>query len=65
MAGRRPEEVQRLFLAALKHQPNEYKSFLDEACADDAELRAEVESLLTHHGRAKAEGFAQERKTAN
>ncbi len=55
MASRWPEEVQRLFLAALKHQPNEYKSFLDEACADDAGLRAEVESLLTHHGRAEAE----------
>ena len=65
MARRRPEEVQRLFLAALEHQPNEHKSFLDEACADDAELRAEVESLLTHHGRAEAEGFAQEHKTAN
>ncbi len=65
MASRWPEEVQRLFLAALKHQPEQYRSFLDKTCSDDVELRAEVESLLTHHGRAEAEGFAQERKTAN
>ncbi len=41
-------------------RPEEIRRSL--AGAGDVELRAEVESLLTHHGRAEAEGFAQERK---
>jgi serine/threonine protein kinase len=35
-----------LLKSVLEHDANEWSSFLDEACGSDAELRAEVESLL-------------------
>src|SRR5262245_5702379 len=39
-------DVSRVFAGAAALQRNERAAFLDEACRDDAELRAEVESLL-------------------
>jgi len=42
------ESVQRLFLQALDLRPEERAQFLDAACAGDAEMRREVESLLAH-----------------
>ena len=47
--------VQRLCHAALERAASERAAFLAEACAGDAELRREVESLLAHEG--TAEGF--------
>ena len=44
------ERIQSLFLEALALRPNERASFLDTACADEAELRLEVESLIAHDG---------------
>ena len=47
-----PERWQRvgeLFHRALEHGAEERPRFLDDACAGDAALRAEVESLLAHH----------------
>ena len=44
-----PEYVQRIFKDALKRTPADRTAVLDEACGDDAALRAEVESLLAHH----------------
>src|SRR5262245_28249146 len=42
-----------LFLRALEvHSASERNSYLDEACGGDAELRAEVESLLEASDRA-------------
>jgi serine/threonine protein kinase/TolB-like protein/Tfp pilus assembly protein PilF len=38
--------IRRVFEAALERQPGERARFLDEACAGDAPLRAEVEKLL-------------------
>ena len=38
-----------IFQAACERKPGERSAFLDEACASDAELREEVESLLRHH----------------
>ncbi len=38
--------------AALEREPNERGVFLDQACAQDEYLRAEVESLLAAHGDA-------------
>src|SRR5215475_2321138 len=44
------QRVQSLFLEAVDLSPEERVRFLDSACADDAEVRREVESLLTHDG---------------
>src|ERR1019366_3642016 len=40
------EHAQSLFFAAADLPPSEQAIFLDDSCADDAELRAEVESLI-------------------
>ena len=40
--------VTSLFLAAAELSPTERQTFLEQACAGDVELRAEVESLLGH-----------------
>src|SRR5215470_2423654 len=44
------QRVQSLFLEAVNLSPEERVRFLDNACAHDAEVRREVESLLTHDG---------------
>jgi serine/threonine-protein kinase len=40
-----------VFLKALERAPDEREEFLNEACAGDSALRAEVESLLEASGR--------------
>ncbi|MFQ5479620.1 MAG: hypothetical protein ACE5E4_13505, partial [Candidatus Binatia bacterium] len=40
------KKVTDLFLAACELKPEERAAYLDEACKDDSELRAEVEALL-------------------
>jgi serine/threonine-protein kinase len=40
------QQVERLYHAALERTPAERTTFLDAACAGDADLRAEVDSLL-------------------
>jgi len=42
------QEIDRIFAAALEHEPAERAVFLDEACGSDEQLRKEVESLLAH-----------------
>ncbi len=49
MNAQRHQQVKQIFLAACDLQPPEVAAFLDRECADDAELRQEVESLLEHH----------------
>jgi non-specific serine/threonine protein kinase len=44
--------VKRLHQAALDREPGQRAAFLDEACAGDAALRREVESLLAYDDRA-------------
>ena len=52
-AAERWENVRRLFHDALERPAGEERAgFLDSACANDPELRAEVESLLASHERA-------------
>jgi hypothetical protein len=51
------QRVTDLFNAALERQPAERAAFLDAACASDADLRAEVESLLAAHD--AADGFLE------
>jgi WD40 repeat protein/predicted Ser/Thr protein kinase len=48
MTPERRERVWALFDQAVERPPGERASFLDAACAGDAGLRAEVESLLAH-----------------
>jgi serine/threonine protein kinase/Flp pilus assembly protein TadD len=58
------ERIQSLFLEALDRSTGERARFLDTACAGDADLRREVESLLAHDKSAELiddaiEGTAQ------
>src|SRR5262245_61019805 len=44
------ERVKAMFQAAIdEHPPGEWDSYLDAACADDAELRRDVRALLRAH----------------
>src|SRR5215472_3859363 len=44
------ERIQSIFLEAVELDPEQRVRFLDTACAGDAEVRREVESLLAHDG---------------
>ncbi|MEQ8763127.1 MAG: serine/threonine-protein kinase [Planctomycetota bacterium] len=48
MNERRLNEIEALFHDARSRPPEERAAFLESACGDDTELRAEVESLLAH-----------------
>ena len=52
MHAERYRQIDELFAAALERPAAERTSFLDEACATDADLRAEVESLLAAYSGA-------------
>ena len=54
MTPERWQRVKEIFSAASVLGEPERTSYLDEACADDAELRTEVASLLDAHGQADA-----------
>jgi eukaryotic-like serine/threonine-protein kinase len=43
------EKIKEIVGAALEQEPGQRSAFLDEACAQDGALRAEVESLLSAH----------------
>ena len=49
MTPERWQQVDELFKAALERAPGERAAFLDRACADDRELRGEVESLIASY----------------
>ena len=45
-----PSQAKQIFLDAIeKHAPDQWPSFLDEACGDDQELRRRGEVLLQAH----------------
>ena len=48
MIADRWQLVSQIFAAAREHDPARRASFLDESCASDPALRAEVEALLAH-----------------
>jgi non-specific serine/threonine protein kinase/serine/threonine-protein kinase len=50
-------KIKEIVGTALERDPAERDAFLDQACAQNAELRAEVESLLAAH--ADAEGLSE------
>jgi tetratricopeptide (TPR) repeat protein len=58
VSGDRFERVRELFIAAFELTPDRRAEFLDEACGDDAGLRAEVEELLGFH-RDEETGLAE------
>ena len=49
MTPERWQKVERIYQAALDHDPSARSAFLDQSCAGDAELRREVVSLLEAH----------------
>lgn len=49
MTPERHEQIKKLFLAVCELDEQSRNTFLDEACADDADLRTEIESLLRYH----------------
>ncbi|MFZ0964512.1 MAG: protein kinase [Terriglobia bacterium] len=51
MASERWRQIGRLYHAALEREAGQRTAFLKEACAGDADLREEVESLLAQEGR--------------
>jgi eukaryotic-like serine/threonine-protein kinase len=53
MTPERYKQIGQICYAALQLEPGQRGAFLDQACADDAELRHEVESLLAHENRAE------------
>jgi serine/threonine protein kinase/Tol biopolymer transport system component len=56
MDRERWQQIDLIFETALARPADERAQFLDEACAGDAELRAQVESLIAHE---QAEGFLE------
>ena len=53
MTRERWSRVERVLDAVLDHEPNEWNAVIAELCGADAELRAEVESLVARHGAAQ------------
>lgn len=49
MATERWDNIQRMLDEVLTRRPEERAAYLSEACGGNAELCAEVESLLEHH----------------
>jgi len=49
MSPDRWQKVKEIFSSALKRRPEDRVAFLSEACASDASLRSEVESLIAVH----------------
>jgi eukaryotic-like serine/threonine-protein kinase len=55
MTPERWEQINQIYYASLEVAGSERATFLDNACAGDAEVRREVESLLVMH--EQADGF--------
>src|SRR3989449_5724126 len=52
MTPARWQQVKQIFQSAIERPPSERDGFISEACADDRELRSEVESLISSHDQA-------------
>jgi eukaryotic-like serine/threonine-protein kinase len=52
MTPERWSRLKDLFRVAINHEPRQRVVFLDQACASDSALRAEIESLLASHDEA-------------
>ncbi len=60
MTADRWNQVVEIFSAVVDRAPGQQRAYLDEACARDPDLRAQVEELLANHAIAEAEGFLKE-----
>lgn len=49
MTPERWQQVKHIFNAAVEQDPKYRPAFIAEACGADAELRSEVESLISSH----------------
>jgi serine/threonine protein kinase len=49
MTPARWQQVKEIFDSAIRYRPEQREGFLSQACGADAELRSEVESLITSH----------------
>src|SRR5512145_2985488 len=49
MTPQRWQQVKEIFTSAMSQQPADRVAFLEQACANDVELRSEVESLIASH----------------
>src|SRR5258708_2097177 len=49
MSQNRWNQIDTIFHGAIQHPPERQPAYLDEACAGDAGLRREIESLLKSH----------------
>src|SRR6516162_8740281 len=47
------EAIEEVFHQALDCEPGQLRSFLDQSCAGDEDLRGKVEALLTSHRQAE------------
>ena len=52
MTPARWQQVKQIFQSAIQRPPSERDGFISKACADDRELRSEVESLISSHDQA-------------
>src|SRR5438128_281633 len=52
MTPERWQQVKQIFQSAIERPPSERDGFISQACADDAALRSEVESLISSHDQA-------------
>src|SRR6266705_4821464 len=52
MTPERWQQVKQIFQSAIERPPSERDGFISQACADDRELRSEVESLISSHDQA-------------
>jgi len=52
MTPARWQQIKQIFQSALERNPAEQSAFLTQACAGDAALRSEVESLISSHNQA-------------
>src|SRR2546430_5380490 len=52
MTPARWQQVKQIFQSAIERPLSERDGFISEACADDRELRSEVESLISSHDQA-------------
>jgi serine/threonine protein kinase/Tol biopolymer transport system component len=52
MTPERWQQVKQIFQSAIERPHSERDGFISEACADDRELRSEVESLISSHDQA-------------
>ncbi len=60
MPNEKWQQVKQIFQSALEHAPDQREVFLADACADDANLRREVEILLTSFENADHDSFMQQ-----